>query len=66
MSSYQKMKGGKEDIVRCNGINMDTLKSDGFPQLAFENEVVVEKLFESIEKDLDLHTSNKINIISYS
>ena len=34
------------------GIDLSTLMNDGFPQLKFENAMVVEKLFENIRKDM--------------
>ena len=34
------------------GIDLRTLMNDGFPQLKFENAVVIEKLFENIRKEM--------------
>ncbi|CDW84189.1 leucine rich repeat family protein [Stylonychia lemnae] len=50
--NYQK----KKFLIEPTGIDMNTLKKDGFPQLIFENEAVVTKLFRNIEKDLDIKT----------
>ena len=35
------------------GIDLRTLMNDGFPQLKFENAMVVEKMFENIRKEMD-------------
>ena len=32
---------------------MRTLMNDGFPQLKFENAMVIEKLFEHVKQNLD-------------
>ena len=34
------------------GIDLKTLMNDGFPQLKFENAMVIEKLFENIRKEM--------------
>ena len=41
--------------VKIEGASIDlrTLMNDGFPQLKFENAMVVEKLFENIRKEMD-------------
>lgn len=44
------------DDLDIEGVDFDTLKDDGFPQLKFENALVIQRLFESIKKDLDLKT----------
>ena len=38
------------------GIDLKTLMNDGFPQLKFENAMVVEKLFDNIRKEMDQKT----------
>lgn len=38
------------------GIDLRTLMNDGFPQLKFENAMVVEKLFDNIRKEMDQKT----------
>ena len=38
------------------GIDLKTLMNDGFPQLKFENAMVIEKLFENIRKEMDTRT----------
>ena len=38
------------------GIDLRTLMNDGFPQLKFENAMVVEKMFENIRKEMDQKT----------
>eukprot|EP00347_Sterkiella_histriomuscorum_P019005 403343331 len=43
-----------KQLIQIHGIDLKTLKKDGFPQLVFENEIVVEKLFDSIGKDVDI------------
>lgn len=62
-----KKKGGKEEKKKTTrnlqdfssvkiegaGIDLKTLMNDGFPQLKFENAMVVEKLFENIRKEMD-------------
>ena len=38
------------------GIDLKTLMNDGFPQLKFENAMVIEKLFENIRREMDVKT----------
>ena len=38
------------------GIALKTLMNDGFPQLKFENAMVIEKLFENIRREMDVKT----------
>ena len=38
------------------GIDLKTLMNDGFPQLKFENAMVIEKLFENIRREMDTRT----------
>ena len=38
------------------GIDLKTLMNDGFPQLKFENAMVIEKLFENIRREMDVRT----------
>ena len=35
------------------GIDIKTLMNEGFPQLRYENAMVIEKIFENIRKDVN-------------
>jgi len=51
-------------LAEVVGVDMETLKNDGFPQLVFENEIVVNKIFESIQNQMDLSTSKPLLTVS--
>jgi hypothetical protein len=42
--------------VEYGGVDLEVVKNNAFPQLMFENKAVVEKMFDYIKGDVDLHT----------
>jgi hypothetical protein len=42
--------------VEYGGVDLEVVKNNAFPQLMFENKAVIEKMFDYIKGDVDLHT----------
>lgn len=47
----------KLPAVTSAGVDFDTLEQDAFPQLKMENTLLVQKLFQELQKSLDIKTS---------
>ena len=43
-------------IVEGNGVCLEVVKKNAFPQLVFENKAVIEKMFDWVKGDVDIHT----------
>ena len=42
--------------VEFGGVDLEVVKENAFPQLMFENKAVIEKMFDVVKGDIDLHT----------
>ena len=43
-------------MVENAGVDLDIVKKNAFPQLMFENKMVIERMFDFVKGEIDLHT----------
>ena len=43
-------------MTEVHGVDINTMMKEGFPALVFENDLFVNKIFNTIKKEIDIHT----------
>jgi Ca2+-binding EF-hand superfamily protein len=45
-----------DELVHAGGVDLEIVKKQAFPSLMFENKTVIERMFDFIKGEVDIHT----------